>query len=169
MMALQRTPSGPEITPNKGGDPHDRYMPLVRRIAMKTVRTLPSNITLDDILSVGWVGMAKALSRRTEGMTEDHFEAYASHRVRGAILDYLRSLDPLSRKLRGASRKITEVIAQLSSSLGHTPTSEEVAGELGMKLDDYYEVLAEISDVGLARLELGGKEPESYDPSPEAQ
>jgi RNA polymerase sigma factor FliA len=169
MMALQRTPSGSGVTPNKGADPHDRYMPLVRRIAMKTVRTLPSNITLDDILSVGWVGMAKALSRRTDGMTEDHFEAYASHRVRGAILDYLRSLDPLSRKLRGASRKITEVIAQLSSTLGHTPTSEEVAGELGMKLEDYYEILAEISDVGLARLELGGKEPESYDPSPEAQ
>jgi RNA polymerase sigma factor for flagellar operon FliA len=149
-------------------DDQDRYMPLVRRIAMKAVRSLPSNITLDDILSVGWVGMAKALQRRTADMTEDHFEAYASHRIRGSILDYLRSLDPLSRKLRGASRKITEVIANLSGTLSRVPTSEEVAAELGMKLEEYFGVLADISDVGLARLDLGGREPESYDPSPEA-
>lgn len=169
MMSLERTPGKAAARAVEGGDPHDRYMPLVRRIAMKAVRSLPSNISLDDILSVGWVGMAKALSKRTEDMTEDHFEAYASHRVRGAILDYLRSLDPLSRKLRGASRRITEVIANLSATLGRAPSSEEVAGELGMKLDEYFDVLAEISDVGLARLELGGREPESYDPSPEAQ
>jgi RNA polymerase sigma factor for flagellar operon FliA len=143
-------------------------MPLVRRIAMKAVRSLPSNITLDDVLSVGWVGMANALQRRTADMTEDHFEAYASHRVRGAILDYLRSLDPLSRKLRGASRRITEVMGSLSVKLGRVPTSEEIAGELGMTLDNYYSVLADISDVGLARLDIAAREPESYDPSPEA-
>lgn len=144
-------------------------MPLVRRIAMKAVRSLPSNITLDDILSVGWVGMGSALQRRTPGMTEDHFEAYASHRIRGAILDYLRSLDPLSRKLRGASRRITEVMANLSTSLGRVPTSEEVAGELGMSLDDYFSILADISEVGLARLDLGAQDVESNDPSPEAR
>jgi RNA polymerase sigma factor FliA len=167
MMSLERAPTRPGAGPNP--DPHDRYMPLVRRIAMKAVRSLPSNISIDDVLSVGWVGMAKALQRRTDGMTEEHFEAYASHRVRGAILDYLRSLDPLSRKLRGASRQITQAIASLSASLGRPPSSEEVAGELGMKLDDYFEILAEISDVGLARLELTGREPESYDLTPEAQ
>lgn len=144
-------------------------MPLVRRIAMKAVRSLPSNITLDDILSVGWVGMGSALQRRTPGMTDEHFEAYASHRIRGAILDYLRSLDPLSRKLRGASRRITEVMANLSTSLGRVPTSEEVAGELGMELDAYYGILADISEVGLARLDLGTQDVESNDPSPEAR
>ena len=90
---------------------YDRYMPLVRRIAMRTIRTLPSSLTFDDILSAGWVGMAEALQRRTSEMEEEHFEAYASYRVRGAILDYLRVLDPLSRKLRGASRRITEAAA----------------------------------------------------------
>lgn len=146
----------------------ERYMPLVRRIAMKAVRSLPSSITLDDVLSVGWVGMASALQRRTPDMSEDHFEAYASHRVRGAILDYLRSLDPLSRKLRGASRKITLVMSQLGARFKRPPTSEEIAAELGLTLDQYYSTLADISDVGLARLELGGREPESYDPTPEA-
>lgn len=147
---------------------YERYMPLVRRIAMRTIRSLPSSITFDDILSAGWVGMAEALKRRSDGMEESHFEAYASYRVRGAILDYLRVLDPLSRKLRGASRRITSAASDLTHRLGRMPTEEEVAGELGLTLTVYQELLGEISDAGFARLELGAvSEPESLDPSPE--
>src|SRR5688572_1421708 len=87
---------------------YERYMPLVRRIAMRTARTMPRSVTIDDLISAGWVGMAEALGRRAAEMDEQHFEAYASYRVRGAILDYLRMLDPLTRKLRGASRRITD-------------------------------------------------------------
>src|SRR5690606_13549107 len=64
---------------------YERYMPLVRRIAMRVVRTLPANVTLDDLLSAGWLGLSEALGRRTSAMNEEQFEAYASHRVRGAI------------------------------------------------------------------------------------
>lgn len=146
---------------------HDKYMPLVRRIAMRTIRSLPSTLTFDDILSAGWVGMAEALQRRTPEMEEEHFEAYASYRVRGAILDYLRVLDPLSRKLRGASRRITEAAADLTNRLGRTPKEEEIAAELGVSLTAYQELLTEISEAGFARLELT-PEPISGDPSPEA-
>jgi RNA polymerase sigma factor for flagellar operon FliA len=148
---------------------YERFMPLVRRIAMRTIRTLPSSITFDDILSAGWVGMAEALQRRSEGMQDEHFEAYASYRVRGAILDYLRALDPLSRKLRGASRRITSAAADLTQRLGRMPTEDEVAGELGLSLSAYQELLGEISDAGFARLELGvAGEPIAAEPSPEA-
>lgn len=148
---------------------YERFMPLVRRIAMRTIRTLPSSITFDDILSAGWVGMAEALQRRTEGMEDEHFEAYASYRVRGAILDYLRVLDPLSRKLRGASRKITEAATELSQRLGRMPEEDELAKELGLSLAAYQELLGDISDAGLARLELSpGNEPIAHEPSPEA-
>lgn len=133
---------------------YERYTPLVRRIAMKTIRTLPANYTLDDLLSAGWIGLADALRRRTESMDEVQFEAYASHRVHGAILDYLRSLDPLSRKLRGASRRITEVTAELVARLGRAPEEEEIAGELGVPLNQYHDLLTEIAEAGLARLEL---------------
>jgi RNA polymerase sigma factor FliA len=133
---------------------YERYTPLVRRIAMKTVRSLPSSVTLDDVLSAGWIGLAEALRRRTDSMDEEQFEAYASHRVQGAILDYLRSLDPLSRKLRGASRRITEVTAELTRQLGRNPEEDEIAAGLGLALDDYHDLLTQISDAGLARLEL---------------
>jgi RNA polymerase sigma factor FliA len=149
---------------------YDRYMPLVRRIAMRTIRTLPSSLTFDDILSAGWVGMAEALQRRTEEMQEEHFEAYASYRVRGAILDYLRVLDPLSRKLRGASRRITDAASELTQRLGRTPNEDEMASELGLALPAYQELLTEISDAGFARLELSAAaEPADHDPSPELQ
>jgi RNA polymerase sigma factor for flagellar operon FliA len=121
---------------------------------MKTVRTLPSSVTLDDLLSAGWIGLAEALQRRTASMNEEQFEAYASHRVQGAILDYLRSLDPLSRKLRGASRRISDSTAELASRLGRAPDEEEIAGELGLSLETYHQLLMQIAEAGLARLEL---------------
>ncbi|HEY5957486.1 MAG TPA: RNA polymerase sigma factor FliA [Polyangiaceae bacterium] len=133
---------------------YERYTPLVRRIAMKTIRSLPSSVTLDDLLSAGWIGLAEALRRRTGTMDEEQFEAYASHRVQGAILDYLRSLDPLSRKLRGASRRITEVTADLTRQLGRSPEEDEIAGALGLPLTEYHQLLTQIADAGLARLEL---------------
>ncbi|MES1179242.1 MAG: FliA/WhiG family RNA polymerase sigma factor [Myxococcales bacterium] len=148
---------------------YERFMPLVRRIAMRTIRTLPASLTFDDILSAGWVGMAEALQRRTDEMQDEHFEAYASYRVRGAILDYLRVLDPLSRKLRGASRRITEAASDLTNRLGRVPNEDEIAGELGLSLPAYQELLMEVSEAGFARLEISAiAEPASFDPSPEA-
>jgi RNA polymerase sigma factor FliA len=151
-------------------DIYERYLPIVRRIAMRTVRSLPPSITIDDVVSAGWLGMVEALGRRTSEMTDDHFEAFASYRVRGAILDYLRMLDPMSRKLRGASRRITEVVSGLVGRLGRNPEQDEVAAELGIKLEAYQELLGEISEAGLARLELSDvSEPGSSEASPEAQ
>jgi len=143
-----------EIALADPGKLYERYTPLVRRIAMKTVRSLPASVTLDDLLSAGWIGLAEALQRRTATMDEEQFEAYASHRVQGAILDYLRSLDPLTRKLRGASRRISEVTADLTARLGRAPDEEEIAGELGLALDSYHQMLMQIAEAGLARLEL---------------
>ncbi len=165
-----RRPSVPlELTKAEGRVVYDRYMPVVRRIAMRTVRSLPPSITVDDVTSAGWVGMVEALGRRTDEMTDDHFEAYASYRVRGAILDYLRMLDPMSRKLRGASRKITSTVQELMTRLGRNPTEEEVAAELGIELSEYQSLLSEIGESGFAHVELTEfREPTTNDNSPEA-
>lgn len=149
---------------------YDHYLPVVRRIAMRTVRTLPSSITIDDVISAGWMGMVEALGRRTEDMTDDHFEAYASYRVRGAILDYLRMLDPMSRKMRGASRRITQAVSELTAKLGRAPGEDEVADELGIPLEEYQDLLGQIGEAGFARLELTDiAEPDTHEASPEAQ
>jgi RNA polymerase sigma factor for flagellar operon FliA len=167
----EAAPSGGRLaTDRQQREIYERYLPIVRRIAMRTVRSLPPSITIDDVISAGWLGMVEALGRRTPEMTDDHFEAFASYRVRGAILDYLRMLDPMSRKLRGASRKITEIVSGLVGRLGRTPEQDEVAAELGIKLDEYQQLLGEISEAGLARLELSDvSEPGSQEASPEQQ
>jgi RNA polymerase sigma factor FliA len=144
------------------------YLPLVRRIAMRLIRTLPSSISLDDIISAGWVGLSESLKRCPPGMSDADFEAYASYRVRGAILDYLRSLDPLTRKLRGASRRITQAVMDFTREKGRLPDEEETAGSLGITLDAYRELLREIGEAGFARLDIDMVEPSSHDPSPEA-
>jgi RNA polymerase sigma factor for flagellar operon FliA len=146
----------------------EQYLPLVRRIAMRLIRNLPSSIALDDIISAGWVGLSEALQRCPPDMAEGDLEAYASYRVRGAILDYLRSLDPLTRKLRGASRRITQTVVALTQEKGRLPEEDEIAVGLGVTLADYHELLREIGEAGFARLDIDMVEPSSLDPSPEA-
>jgi len=135
-----------------GRSVYERYLPLIRRIAMKMVRQLPRAITLDDLLSSGWTGLVEALRRRTPKMSEDEFEAYASQRIRGAILDYLRSLDPMSRRLRGASRDVTAAISTLIRRLGRPPEEEEIAAELGLDLESYQALLGQVAGADLNHL-----------------
>lgn len=146
-----------------------RYSPLVRRIALRSVRTLPRTLTVDDIVSAGWVGMAEAIRRRPDGMPEEQFEAYASYRIRGAILDYLRALDPLSRKLRNAARRITAATRALTQELGRAPRDEEIARRLEVSLEEYQQTLSDIQDAGFDRVDgVGPIEPQATSPSPEA-
>jgi RNA polymerase sigma factor FliA len=133
---------------------YERYLPVVRRIAMKLVRRLPSQITMDDLIGAGWVGMVEALRRRDSIPTEEQFESYAAHRVRGAILDYLRSLDPMTRKMRGASRQITAAIKTFTARVGRSPAEEEIAGELGIELEGYRVLLHQVAQADPTRVEL---------------
>lgn len=144
------------------------YSPLVRRIALKPLRSLPRTISMDDIISAGWVGMTEALNRRPADMPDDQFEAYASYRIRGAILDYLRALDPLSRRLRGLAREIHRVTRELSHRYGRVPTQEEIASEMKVSLAHLQRTVSDIQEAGLDRLDgtSAGDAP-SADPSPE--
>ena len=133
---------------------YDRYLPLVRRIAMKLVRRLPSHITLDDLVGAGWVGLVEALRKRDTIASDPQFEAYAAYRVRGSILDYLRSLDPMTRKMRGASRQITAAIKELTARSLRVPNEDEIANALGVKLEDYRALLYDVAMCDPVRIEL---------------
>jgi RNA polymerase sigma factor FliA len=152
-----------------GSASYDAYSPLVRRIAMRTIRSLPRTILLDDILSAGWVGMSEALGRRPEDMPEDQFEAYASYRIRGAILDYLRALDPLSRRLRGLSREMHARTRELGHELGRAPTQEELAERMKLSLPELQRAAADIHEAGLDRFDPAVADAPSGDISPEDQ
>jgi RNA polymerase sigma factor for flagellar operon FliA len=133
---------------------YERYLPLVRRIAMRLARRVPSHISVGDLISSGWLGLVEAFSRTDVDMPENEFEAYASHRVRGAMLDYLRGLDPATRQARNASRRLSRTINEMTNKLGRPPEEEEIADELGVGLEEYRKLLNNISSAGMSRLEL---------------
>jgi RNA polymerase sigma factor for flagellar operon FliA len=114
-------------------DAYDRFLPLVRRTAM---------------------GLMEAYQRSSPDMPEDEFEAYALYRVRGAMLDYLRSLDPTTRDLRRASKQVARTIRELTSQLGRDPEEEEIARELKLEVAAFRQLLDKIAAGGMARLEL---------------
>jgi RNA polymerase sigma factor for flagellar operon FliA len=122
-----------------------RMMPTVRRIAQRLIRRLPRHVPIDDLLSAGHKGLALAIARADEARA-GAFETYAERHVRGAMLDELRSRDPMSRDRRQQQRRIAAAIRALSSRLRRAPNSEEIAAELGISLDAYWEQAASVRE-----------------------
>jgi RNA polymerase sigma factor for flagellar operon FliA len=134
---------------------YERYLPLVRRTAMKLARRLPSHVTVADLISYGWIGLLDAFERASPDMDADEFEAYAVYRVRGAALDHLRTLDPASRAARALSRKVARAISELTNERGgRAPEEEDVAARLEMTVDEYRSALERLGRAGMDRLEM---------------
>ena len=134
---------------------YERYLPLVRRTAMKLARRLPSHVTVADLISYGWVGLLDAFERASPDMDPNEFEAYAMYRVRGAALDYLRTLDPASRAARALSRKVARTMSQLTQeNKGKTPEEAQIAKSLDMSIDEYRNAMEQLGRVGMNRLEM---------------
>ncbi len=127
---------------------------MVRRTAIRIGRKVPDRITVGDLVAYGWAGLVDAYRRADPAMPVEEFDAYAAYRVRGAMLDYLRSLDATTRDLRRASRKVTETIRDLEAKSGRTAEEGEIAKAMGLEVEAYYAILDRISAAGMARLEL---------------
>ncbi len=119
----------------------ERYSPLVRRLAHQLKARLPDNVEVDDLVQVGMMGLLDALQRyEAQG---NQFETYAVQRIRGAMLDELRSVDWLPRSVRQNMRKIEAAIAKLQQTLHRAPTESEVARAMGMAVAEYQQMLAD--------------------------
>lgn len=135
-------------------DDYRKYLPVVRRTAMKLARKVPAHITVSDLIGYAWIGLVEAFSRASPDMDEQEFEAYALYRIRGAMLDHLRSLDPQTRSSRTQSRRVTRAIAKLTAALERPPEEEEIAKELEMSVTDYRTMLTALDRAGMTRLEM---------------
>ena len=115
-----------------------QYAPLVKYVVGRLAISLPAVLDSDDVLSYGIIGLMHAISRfdPDRGIK---FESYAVPRIRGAIVDALRSLDPVSRTARDHARDIEQVVVALQSQLGRPPTDHEVAQSLGVSVDRYHQ------------------------------
>jgi RNA polymerase sigma factor for flagellar operon FliA len=96
----------------------------------------------------------EAFTRAAPEMPGEEFEAYASYRIRGAMLDYLRSLDSATREMRRTSRRLARTLKDLQRSLGRAPTEDETARAMGVTPAEYQNVLTRVASAGMSRLEL---------------
>ena len=135
-----------------------QHVPLVRRIALHMIAKLPPNVELDDLIQVGMIGLAEALSR-FESEQGVQFDTFASQRIRGAMLDELREGDWMSRSSRKSQKEIEQALNRLEQRLGRPPLESEIAAELGMALDDYQSLLGKVRGTQLVYLEdMGGSD-----------
>ncbi len=129
-----------------------QYAPLIRYIASRLALRLPSHISQDDLVSSGIIGLMDAIQKFDPGKNIN-FKTYAEFRIKGAMLDELRSLDWTPRSVRKKSHLLENAYAQLQKSLGRPAEAEEVAQLLGLDLEDFHHLLDETKTVSLVALE----------------
>lgn len=137
-----------------------RHLHLVRYIAGRLVIHLPPNVEFDDLLAYGVFGLIDAIDK-FDIRRGIKFETYAYTRIRGAILDGLRSLDWAPQSLRKRGREVAAAYGRLEARLGRSATDEEVAEELGISTEELQQTLSRLSHANVLSLEdLIGSEDE---------
>jgi RNA polymerase sigma factor for flagellar operon FliA len=118
------------------------HMPLVKRLAHQMKAKLPPSVEVDDLVQAGMMGLLDAINRYEENHGAQ-FETYAVLRIRGAMLDELRSSDWMPRSTRANMRKVETAMATLQQQLGRPPSESEVAKSLKLSLADYQDLLGD--------------------------
>ena len=130
------------------------YSPLVKYVAGRTAAGLPPHVEEADLVSYGLVGLISAIER-FDTSREIKFETYAITRIKGAIIDELRSIDWVPRSVRARAREIERANTKLEHRLQRTPTDEEMAAELELTVPELHESLLAISHSSVAALDVG--------------
>jgi len=128
------------------------YAPLVKYVAGRMASGLPSHVEEGDLISYGLIGLINAIER-FELEREIKFETYAITRIKGAIIDELRSQDWVPRSVRARAREIERANQKLEHKLQRAPTDEEMSRELGMEVGDFQDALLQISNSSIAALD----------------
>jgi RNA polymerase sigma factor for flagellar operon FliA len=140
------------------GDQHLRdelivqYAPLAKYVAGRVATGLPRTVEYADLVSYGIFGLIDAIEKFDTDRNVK-FETYAITRIRGAMIDELRSIDWVPRSVRSKARAVEEAYATLEIRLARTPSDAEVAAEMGIAESDLQDALATISLAGVATLD----------------
>lgn len=129
-----------------------KYAPLVKYIAERMAIRIPPNISKEELISAGIVGLIDALDKFNSEMGIK-FQTYAEHRIKGAILDELRKMDWIPRSIRKDIHKIEDAIKVLKYKLGREPEDYEVAQEMGIDIESYYKMTSKTQGITLFSLD----------------
>ena len=134
---------------NKGDERRDRerriveHAYLVKQIAAKFAMKVPSNVMFDELVSAGSLGLIDAVDK-FDPDKHVSFQTYARYRIKGAILDELRSMDTYSRTLRKKVQDVARAVKIIEDRKGSPPEDTEIAEELGIELESYHDMLTDI-------------------------
>jgi RNA polymerase sigma factor FliA len=127
------------------------HLPIVRFIARRIHERLPQHVPIEDLYSAGVVGLLDAFGK-FDPSKQVQFRSYAQFRIRGAILDSLRTLDWSPRELRRKGRAIEQAIQTLTAQFGRTPSDIEIAQQLHIDLAAYQQLLGELKGLEIGTL-----------------
>ncbi len=129
-----------------------KYAYLVKHIAGRMATRLPSSVLYDELVSAGCVGLIDAIDKY-DPSRDVNLKTYAAYRIKGAILDELRSMDWYSRSMRKKIRDIEKAVFTIESRQGRTAEDGEIAKELGIDIEKYFKIIADIQGVALLSLD----------------
>ncbi|MEN6474787.1 MAG: FliA/WhiG family RNA polymerase sigma factor [Syntrophaceae bacterium] len=153
----------PDLTEEEKTNPKIRakvineFAPLIKYIASRIAMRLPPHIDIHDLINAGVIGLIDAMEK-FDASKNIKFKTYAEFRIRGAMLDELRSMDWVPRSIRQKARKIEEAYGRLETLLGRPASDEEVALELEIDMDSFYRLLSETASVSLLSLDDLGED-----------
>lgn len=139
-----------------------RYFPLVKYVVDKIAAGLPKSIERDDLINTAMIGLFDALEKYDE-TRGTKFETYAIWRIKGAVLDELRSMDWASRTTRRKARLIEQVCSKLDQKLGRAATEQEMADEFGVTLHEFLRLLEEVRGTVLLSLDQSMQVDDDHD------
>jgi len=127
------------------------YTPIVRYTAQRMAINLPKDVQLGDLIGAGVMGLIKALES-FDSTRDVKFETYATHKIRGAILDDLREQDWVPRSIRQKAKTVKNAYIELEKEKGRTPYDSEVAAHLNLKPAEFEDLLSEIAPTSIVSL-----------------
>lgn len=139
----------------------ERYLPLVKYNGERIWSRLPDGVELDDLISAGVFGLMDAIKAFDMGRGVK-FETYCVPRIRGAMLDELRSMDWVPRLVRSKASKLNEAVKTLEASLGRSPTEIELAEKMEISVQELEKMMSDANAVGLISLNKKWYETDSY-------
>ncbi|MGV1099954.1 FliA/WhiG family RNA polymerase sigma factor [Thiovibrio sp. JS02] len=141
------------------------YTPLIKYIAARLAARLPSQVSVDDLISCGIIGLIDAINK-FDLSKNVQFKTYAEFRIKGAMLDELRALDWVPRSVRRKITDLEKVYADIEKKQGRPATDDEAAKSLGLGMEDFYRLLDETKAVTFMDIEfLRQKSAEANEPT----
>ncbi len=143
---------GKSLTQEKREELILKYSPLIKYVAGKLAMRLPPNISQDDLISSGVIGLMDAIEK-FDSSKKIRFKTYAEFRIRGAILDELRSLDWVPRSIRKKATELEKTYHYLEKALNRPPKDKEVAKALGISIEKFHKLLDKTKSVTFLDIE----------------